>query len=39
MEVGAGTVVPVTGKQIRAAARSGGFARVLTDCWDEAVNL
>jgi hypothetical protein len=32
-------VVPITGKQIRTAARSGGFARVLADCWDKAVNL
>lgn len=32
-------VVPVTGKEIRAAARNGDFARVLTSCWDVAVNL
>ena len=32
-------VVPVTGKEIRAAARNGDFARALTSCWDAAVNL
>ncbi len=32
-------VVPVTGKEIRAAARNGDFARVLASCWDAAVNL
>jgi len=32
-------VVPVTGKEIRAAARNGDFARVLASCWDAAVHL
>jgi hypothetical protein len=32
-------VVPVTGSEIRAAARNGDFARVLVACWDAAVNL
>ena len=32
-------VVPVTGKEIRAAARNGDFASVLASCWDAAVNL
>lgn len=34
-----GLVVPVTGKEIRAAVRNGDFARMLTSCWDAAVNL
>ncbi|HKV23181.1 MAG TPA: hypothetical protein VJN93_01190 [Candidatus Acidoferrum sp.] len=32
-------VVPMTGEDIRAAARSGDFAKVLLQCWDKAVNL
>ena len=32
-------VVPMTGEDIRAAVRSGDFAKVLLRCWDEAVNL
>lgn len=32
-------VVPMTGEDIRSAARSGDFAKVLLQCWDWAVNL
>ena len=32
-------VVPMTGEDIRAAVRSGDFARVLLQRWDSAVNL
>lgn len=32
-------VVPVTGKDLRAAARDGDFLMVLTECWDRAVHL
>jgi len=32
-------VVPVTGKEIRAAARNGDFANMLASCWDAAVSL
>jgi hypothetical protein len=32
-------VVPLTGKEIRAAVRSGNFAEVLTASWEAAVNL
>jgi hypothetical protein len=32
-------VVPLTGENMRAAVRSGDFAKVLLQCWDHAVNL
>jgi len=32
-------IVPVTGKDIRAAVREGNFPKVLTECWDRAVHL
>lgn len=32
-------IVPVTGKEIRAAVRGGNFADVLAACWEAAVNL
>ena len=32
-------IVPVTGKDIRAAVRSGDISRVLLDCWDAAINI
>ena len=31
-------VVPITGKEIRAAVRDGGFAHVLATCWEKAIN-
>lgn len=32
-------IVPVTGKDLRAAVRAGDFLRVLVECWDRAVHL
>lgn len=32
-------VVPISGEEIRAAVRSGDFAKILLQCWDRAVNL
>jgi hypothetical protein len=31
-------VVPITGKEIRAAVRDGSFAHVLATCWEKAIN-
>jgi hypothetical protein len=32
-------IVPITGKDIRAAVRDKNFSEVLAACWDAAVNL
>jgi len=31
-------VVPITGKEMRAAVRDGNFAHVLATCWDKAIH-
>jgi hypothetical protein len=32
-------IVPVSGKELRAAVRDGTFRKVLVECWDKAVHL
>jgi len=32
-------IVPITGKEIRAAVREGDFMKILMECWDRAVHL
>ena len=32
-------IVPITGKELRAAVREGDFAKILMGCWDAAVHL
>jgi hypothetical protein len=32
-------IVPVSGKELRAAVRDGNFLKVLVECWDKAVHL
>jgi hypothetical protein len=32
-------IVPITGKELRAAVRDGNFEQVLLQCWEAAVNL
>jgi hypothetical protein len=32
-------IVPMSGKELRAAVRDGNFLKVLVECWDKAVHL
>jgi len=32
-------IVPVSGKELRAAVRDGNFLKVVVECWDKAVHL
>jgi hypothetical protein len=32
-------IVPVTGKELRAAVRDGDFLKLLVECWEAAVHL
>jgi hypothetical protein len=32
-------IVPVSGKELRAAVRDSNFLKVLVECWDKAVHL